>query len=365
VTDQDTQLNVYQRVLAIWGEVQRLPKDQRTTGGGAFRYTSVETMAELVRELCVKHGVVVLPSTEKRNADTSMTTSNGARMEQHGVDITYTIVSVDDPEDSYTCVIAGEGRDTSDKGLGKAYTAAFKTMLRQVFWLTYGDEDPDQTGHEGRNREPAREPARAAAETAPAEEKQAVWEAACAAGLADKATAEVRKPATIAAIIKWRAGVDSIQQLPPGVSGKVVEGFAAYGRDAAKTIEHLASKGISVPEAERPPAAPPAGSQPPAQGSAPPSPAAAQTPAQSVTMPPELLAKLADQQEKLQKLRPTDKGEPLDWAVKLDQLARQWYQLTPEQGVSHVNADQARDMTTRLDATIAELERRAAAANRG
>lgn len=132
------ELNLWQRILKVMEEVGYLEYDgQVSYGTTKYRYLSEEKITATIREAMIKHGVVMVPVQSMPsqidiggNAVTSVV-------------MTYMLVNVDDPDDNWNIQMSGYGRDTQDKGILKAQTAAFKYAQRQAFMIPTGD-DPDK-----------------------------------------------------------------------------------------------------------------------------------------------------------------------------------------------------------------------------
>lgn len=131
-------MNIYEKILAIMQEVQRLQKDDMVKFGGAgYKALSEEKVTSIMREQLIKQKMVVFPIRQE-------TTRNGNITH---VDVQYRMVNVEDPDDFIEIVSCGDGADTQDKGSGKAMTYSFKYMWLRTFALPTG-EDPDKISSE-------------------------------------------------------------------------------------------------------------------------------------------------------------------------------------------------------------------------
>ena len=158
-------LTIYEKILAIMSEVERLQKDDRVEfGKTSYKALSEEKVTTIMRKKLLDYKLVVYPIKQTRERVNQITS----------VDVTYRMVNVEDPEDYIDIVSSGDGADSQDKGAGKAMTYAYKYMWLRTFALPTG-EDPDKISSEELD-------AKQAAEAATITEK----EAAALAALCDR-----------------------------------------------------------------------------------------------------------------------------------------------------------------------------------
>lgn len=105
-----------------------------------YSYTSAEAMLRAIRGPLAEAGVTLLPTLDRVEEREVKTAKGGAST------ITTAYVQFEfvdhDTGNSYISKWAGQGDDPADKGLGKAYTNAIKTFLREAFLIPQGD-DPE------------------------------------------------------------------------------------------------------------------------------------------------------------------------------------------------------------------------------
>lgn len=128
----EQQPNIYQRILAIMGEISYIQKGDKMVNG-QYRYASHDQVTAAIHPLLVKHRVVVVPTIEEILQEGNRTV----------VKLTTVFVNVDSPKDCFHVKSAGFGIDSGDKGPGKAVSYAFKLAILKTFCLETG-EDPDQ-----------------------------------------------------------------------------------------------------------------------------------------------------------------------------------------------------------------------------
>jgi len=122
---------VYGKVLAIQSEMTKLPKNGYNSFHKYAYVTEADAM-EMFRDLCVKHGVVVIPTISIVAHNGDLTTINAS----------YRIIDCDTGKE-ITCEIPGQGQDKGDKGIYKAITGSYKYFIMKTFMIPTGD-DPER-----------------------------------------------------------------------------------------------------------------------------------------------------------------------------------------------------------------------------
>lgn len=150
--------NIFQRMLAITSELQRIGKNL-TVGTGNAKYKAVgeRDVLDAVKPLEEKHGVYSYPASrrvlesnmlESENTYNGQTTKKTTFMTR--IETVYRFVNVDDPEDYIETTTFAEGIDPQDKGSGKAMTYGDKYALMKAYKISTGD-DPDQDASKQEN----------------------------------------------------------------------------------------------------------------------------------------------------------------------------------------------------------------------
>ena len=124
--------NIYQRINAVMQDIDYIQKGDKKVAG-QYRFVSHDQVTAALHGPLTKHGIACIPTIEEMKQD-------GNRTE---VKLLVTFVNIDNPTDTVSVSYYGYGIDTSDKGIGKAVSYAFKYALLKVFTLETGD-DPDQ-----------------------------------------------------------------------------------------------------------------------------------------------------------------------------------------------------------------------------
>lgn len=130
---------LYGKLAEVIGEVGYVAKDGKNDFQN-YRYTSAEALLAAIRGPLSARGVVLMPSLIDIG-EREYTTSKGKASIITTARVRFTLVDGETGE-RHECEWAGQGDDPADKGLGKAYTNAIKTFLREQFLIPTG-EDPE------------------------------------------------------------------------------------------------------------------------------------------------------------------------------------------------------------------------------
>lgn len=129
---EERKLNIYQRLNAIMNDVKYIQKEEKKVNN-QYRFVSHDAVVNACRPSFIKHGVAVIPTVSEYSRDGNMTLFK----------ISVDFVNIDNPDDRFTSVSYGQGIDNQDKGVGKAYSYAYKYVLLKVLGLETGD-DPER-----------------------------------------------------------------------------------------------------------------------------------------------------------------------------------------------------------------------------
>ena len=131
--------SLYAKLAEVAKAVEGVEKDGRNNFHN-YDYTTAEAMLRAIRRPLLDQGVVLL--TRRTGIDErDFTTEKGKTSTITTVDLDFAFVDTATGERE-TLAWSGRGDDPVDKGLGKAYTNAVKTFLREQFLLPMGD-DPE------------------------------------------------------------------------------------------------------------------------------------------------------------------------------------------------------------------------------
>jgi hypothetical protein len=140
----ETPLSLTQKLCQVMATVDRIPKTGRNDFHG-YNYAEEAVIVEAIRQELASRNVMLYPSLQTRM---------GAVFVEGGITtvmMTYTFVDGDSGE-TMESAWAGQGQDSGDKGLYKAYTGAQKYFLLKTFLMPTGDEqgadDPENPAKE-------------------------------------------------------------------------------------------------------------------------------------------------------------------------------------------------------------------------
>lgn len=131
--------SLYRKLAEVVTEVGAVAKDGTNTFQN-YKYTSAEAMLTAIRGPLSAKLIALMPSLTAIS-EREYTTSKGKASVITTAHVTFTMVDGESGE-RHECAWAGQGDDPADKGLGKAYTNAIKTFLREQFLIPQGD-DPE------------------------------------------------------------------------------------------------------------------------------------------------------------------------------------------------------------------------------
>lgn len=144
-------MNIYEKLSTITNEIGVVAKNLEV-GVGKSQYKAVgeADVLKAVKELEAKYKVYSYPSN-RRIVDSSIMQTrkeyNGQVTEGNQlfmrIEVEYTFVNIEQPEEIVRIITYGDGVDTQDKAPGKAMTYADKYALLKAYKIVTG-EDPDQ-----------------------------------------------------------------------------------------------------------------------------------------------------------------------------------------------------------------------------
>lgn len=106
-----------------------------------------------IRELLDKHGVAIIPSVTSYERD-DVKSRNGATGYHYTLQMRFTAINSDDPQDRLEADWMGESTDWGDKGINKAETSGTKYFYMRLFNISEkGDADNDPDNATGASNE--------------------------------------------------------------------------------------------------------------------------------------------------------------------------------------------------------------------
>jgi hypothetical protein len=140
-------LNLYQRLVAVQRAVPYLKKEN---SGHQFQYVSNSQTLGAIREAMDANGLILAVRVTNHHlidkwshAGTERDGKEGAKEHLTELDVCFTWINSDDPEQRLECPFYGQGLDTGEKGVGKALTYAEKYFLLKFFHIPTDKDDPD------------------------------------------------------------------------------------------------------------------------------------------------------------------------------------------------------------------------------
>jgi hypothetical protein len=130
---------LHAKLAEVVAEVGYVAKDGKNEFQN-YRYTSAEALLAEVRKPLSAKRVTLMPAL-RDITEREYQTSKGKASVITTAHVRFTFVDGETGERE-ECDWAGQGDDPADKGLGKAFTNAIKTFLRETFLIPTGD-DPE------------------------------------------------------------------------------------------------------------------------------------------------------------------------------------------------------------------------------
>jgi hypothetical protein len=155
--------SVYERVLAIIGELPAIGKTQRNTQQN-FMFRGHDDVMNALNPLLAKHGVFIVPDVMER-ITAERQTSGGKTMYEVNLHVKFRFFGAGG--DVFIASGWGEGTDMGDKATSKAMTMAFKYVIAEVFALAtaeVSDADAGSPEETTRGTSPSRQPRQEAAQ---------------------------------------------------------------------------------------------------------------------------------------------------------------------------------------------------------
>jgi hypothetical protein len=143
-------MSLYQKIYDVMCETEGLEKNlQVGTGSSSYKAVGEAEVLNMLKPLFKKHKLIVFPvdgSISETNF--SWETEYQGKKETKTRNVTqivvkFKIVDIETGENEIL-IGFGNGADSQDKGSGKAFTYAFKTMLNKTFMLFSGEDTDNE-----------------------------------------------------------------------------------------------------------------------------------------------------------------------------------------------------------------------------
>ncbi len=132
-------MNIHQKLIEVRKTCQYLKKDNK---GYQFQFVSSSQTLGQLRGAMDEQGLLLVPSVEAFEVR-DHTTAKGGHEYFTMLDMTFTWINADNPEETVVCKWTGQGLDNGEKGVGKALTYAEKYFLLKFFNIATDKDDPD------------------------------------------------------------------------------------------------------------------------------------------------------------------------------------------------------------------------------
>ncbi|MCK9320248.1 ERF family protein [Methanoculleus sp.] len=147
-TKDVSKMNIYQKLLAISTEVNRVAKNLSVKAGGeTYKAVGEGDVLAAVKPLEDSYNVYSYPVSREITESGIHETKSGTKMLFMREKVVYRFVNTDNPSEFVDMESIGDGMDTQDKAPGKATTYADKYALLKAYKIQTGD-DPDKDGSE-------------------------------------------------------------------------------------------------------------------------------------------------------------------------------------------------------------------------
>lgn len=131
--------NIYQKLIEVRKAVPYLKKDEK---GHGYNFVSSSQVLGVLKEKMDTLGLLLIPKA----IDTKVSdhqTKKGDHNYFTEISMVYTWINAENPTETIECEWYGQGLDTGEKGVGKAYTYAEKYFLLKFFNIATDKDDPD------------------------------------------------------------------------------------------------------------------------------------------------------------------------------------------------------------------------------
>lgn len=148
-------MNIHEKLVAVRKQVDYLKKEAK---GYQFNYVSSSQTIMSVRGEMDKQGLLLIPRITASKV-TEHRSAKGTIEFFTELDMVFTWVNSENPQETLECSWRGQGLDTGEKGLGKALTYAEKYFLLKFFNIATDNADPDFVANKQLQYKSAKAPA--------------------------------------------------------------------------------------------------------------------------------------------------------------------------------------------------------------
>ena len=134
-----TELNIYQRLSNVRKTCAYLKKEN---DGYQFKYVSSSQTLGHLHNAINENGLILIPEIVSQEVQET-TNQKGNKEFFTKLNMRFTWVNIDKPDDKVVCFWTAQGIDNAEKGIGKALTYAEKYFLLKFFNIATDKDDPD------------------------------------------------------------------------------------------------------------------------------------------------------------------------------------------------------------------------------
>lgn len=127
-------MKLIDKILAITNEIEAISKNGVNSKHN-YKYAIAADVTNAVRPLLIKHGVLITSSVEIISVNPH---ANGGYLSN--IKLKFNLTDKENPNDILSYDFAGQGYDSTDKGLYKAITSATKYFYISLFKLEIDDD---------------------------------------------------------------------------------------------------------------------------------------------------------------------------------------------------------------------------------
>jgi hypothetical protein len=145
-------MNIYQKLIEVRKSCKYLEKENQ---GHQFKFVSSSQTLGSLKEKMDELNLLLIPRVINKEVS-DHTTKKGAHEYFTQLDMVFTWVNADKPEESVECPWVGQGLDSGEKGVGKAMTYAEKYFMLKFFNIPTDKDDPDSFQKKTEKSKPAK-----------------------------------------------------------------------------------------------------------------------------------------------------------------------------------------------------------------
>lgn len=131
-------MNIYQKLIEVRKEVPYLQKESK---GYQYNYCGSSQVLSAVRSKMDELGLLLVPRVLSYRLFLKSEIDSKEHLTE--IEIEFTWINAEKPDETITCPWYGQGLDTGEKGVGKALTYAEKYFILKFFNIATDKDDPD------------------------------------------------------------------------------------------------------------------------------------------------------------------------------------------------------------------------------